>query len=306
MRKKRSAVIGMLAALLSTFVLCVVAQPAAATNSGICQEQPQDAVALMCNDGPATMYGYFITFIYPTPNYGGPPQFGYADLYDETNMITDTSDLSGGIAVGLDMHYIGSATQYRPYWIDYTNFGSYNYLDGGQPATQSDGKNHTFMVIPHCNGCATWDIFYDFNLVGTTGNQQAGDSFHMSTGWDLSGISGLAGFSQTQNRIRYLNGNYQFQQFDPPTVSTLSPDGDCSPGADPNYCFHFTTNISTVTNGSTTTVSSWDVSKTIISPPPASSTARPAQPPLTQPASDDSALLARAQHIVDQRLRAHR
>lgn len=101
------------------------------------------------------MYGAFITFIYPSVNYSAPPPFGRADLYNETNLITST-DLSGGIAVGLDMQYLGSETDYQPYWIDYTNHGAYNYI--GTYTTASDLKNHTFMVIPHCNGCTTWDV----------------------------------------------------------------------------------------------------------------------------------------------------
>ena len=275
--------------------------PAAEPAPGICQQQHQDAVALLCADGAQSMYGYFITFIYPTPTYNAAPPSGSADLYDETNMIT-SDNLSGGIAIGLDMHYTGSETDYRPYWIDYTNHGAYNFI--GTSTTTSDAKNHTFMVIPHCNGCTTWDVFYDFNLVGTTGTQPANDSFHISTGWDLSGISGHAGFSQTQNRIRFLDGNDVFNQFDPNVVSTLSPDGNCLPGVDPAYCFHFTTNISTVTSGSATTLSSWDVSKNIISP--ASNVINePSSTAVAAPGADN-ALVAAAQHIVDTRLGRHR
>jgi hypothetical protein len=263
--------------------------------SSVCQESPQDAVAFMCADTAQAMYGYFITFIYPTPTYSAPPTFGSADIRDETNMITG-SGLFGGIAVGLDLHYIGTETDYQPYWIDYNNDDTYHYI--GAYTTASDLKNHTFMVIPHCSGCSTWDIFYDFNLVGTTASQPSADSFHMTTGWDLYGIYGPVGFNQTQNRIQFLNGNLEFQQFDPGVTSTLSPDGDCSAGADPNYCFHFNTNVSTVTTNSVTTVASWDVSKDIINP---ATTAR-SKPPLPTSGPSAAQLLTRAQQIVDQRL----
>ena len=264
--------------------------------AGICQRQPRDAVALMCADGPQSTYGYFVTFIYPSVTFGGAPTGSSGELYDETNMITSL-DLSGGIAVGLDIHYDGTTTEYRPYWIDYTNHGSFNFI-GSFPNT-SDGENHSFMVLPHCNGCTTWDVLYDFNPVGTTGAQPENSSFHITTGWDIVGIPGYSGFNLTQNRIQYLDGNTVFNQFDPSWISTLSPDGDCSTGADPALCFHFGTNISTATNNPVTTISSSDVSKDILTPPAsAAGAAKVAKTPAVTHATPQDDLTAKAQPAV--------
>ncbi|GDY33976.1 hypothetical protein [Gandjariella thermophila] len=145
--------------------------------------------------------------------------------------------MAKSFALGLNMQYLGSETDYQPYWVDYTN--SYQYRPIGGHITSSDKKPHTFMAIPHCGGCNTWDIFYDFNLVATTGAQPSSSSHHVMTGWDLVGMYGPVSLTRTQNRIMFLDANYQFQRFDRTVTSTRAPDGNCAPGANPDYCWHY-------------------------------------------------------------------
>lgn len=299
-----------LAAVASAGVMAVAigGLPAAHADdvSSPCQLPPTDAVAQLCADQDQFLYGVFATFIYPDVTYGSPPEgpAGYNDLYNETQMYTNT-DLSASIAFGLDMHYIGSETEYQPYWVDYTNDPG-NFHPIGNFARSSDKLNHTFMAIPHCSGCKNWDIFYDFELVGTTGDQPDASSQHVRTGWDLAGIYGPVGLSTTQNRVMFLDGNYQFQRFDQAVTSTRAPDGNCSPGANSDYCWHFDTNINTVTNGSSQYVVSWDVTKQIIIPPPGSTPAAPgsltAGPRVGSHAAGSDDVRARAQQLVDARL----
>ncbi|OXM44813.1 hypothetical protein [Amycolatopsis alba] len=260
MRRRLFSVIAFCLLVVSQVV--ALAAPASAAGPSICQREPRDAVAQLCGDQDERMYGMFVTFTYPTPSYGAPPPFGYADFYNETQLFTDDA-MTKSFAFGLNMHYIGSGTDFQPYWIDYTAGYSYNKI--GARMQQPDGRLHTFMALPRCDNCATWDIYYDFALVGTTGTQPGPASHHLVTGWSLVDMSGLVALSSTSNRVMYLNGNKQFLRFAQVNTSTRAPAGNCAPGADPNYCFRFTTGVTT-TGGSYPAVVSWDVTKPIVRP----------------------------------------
>ncbi len=239
------------------------------------------------------MYGMFVTFTYPTPSYGAPPPYGVADFYNETQMFTDAA-MTKSFAFGLNMHYIGTGTDFRPYWIDFTADYTYHYI--GDRAAESDGRVHSFMAIPSCDNCKTWDIFYDFEQVGTTGAQPNPSSNHLMTGWTLIDMYGQVGLSQTRNRVMYLNGNYQFQRFDRTNISTRAPAGNCAPGADPKYCFRFDTAVTTTPSTTSERVVSWDVTKPIVNP-----SASPPVAAAEATGAEAAALERRAQEFVDAR-----
>lgn len=290
---RRVFVLGILLSFFTT-LSAFASSTASAAEASACDRAPRDAVAQMCADQSEPMYGVFVTFVYPDASYGAPPPFGIADFYNETEFFTDDA-MTRSFGFGLDMTYLGSNTEYQPYWVDY-NVG-YDFNRIGSPAPASDKKNHTFMAIPSCDNCRTWDIYYDFEVVGTTSSQPNPQSRHLMTGWLLQGMSGQVALSKTSNRIRFLDGNDQFRRFDVADVSTRAPAGDCSPGADPDYCFRFNTEVVTVPGTESDFVSAWDVTKPIVHP--GSRTAEP-----TAPSADAEfdALLARAQRIVDERL----
>ncbi|MFD4190813.1 hypothetical protein [Amycolatopsis thermoflava] len=283
--------------------MALLAAPGTASAAGasVCQREPRDAVAQMCADQNERMYGMFVTFVYPDVTYGGlAPTAGTVDFYNETQFFTDDL-MTKSFAFGLNMRYIGTETDYQPYWLDYTN--GYNFQKIGGYTTASDKLNHTFMAIPSCGNCTTWDIYYDFVKVGVTGNQPNPMSFHLMTGWDLTDIPGEVGLSTTSNRVRFLDGNNQFRQFNTVDTSVRAPDGYCEPGADPMYCWHWDTNVTSTADGR---VVSWDTSKPIVRPAVASPRTAIAAPP-AQPEDDTEieALVARAQRLVDEQY-AHR
>jgi hypothetical protein len=287
--------------LLAVTQILMNAAPANAAGPSICQREPRDAVAQMCGDQDEYMYGMFVTFAYPTPSYGGPPPFGSADFYNETQMFTDEA-MTKSFGFGLNMHYIGTQTDFQPYWVDYT--AGYSYQKIGSAKTQSDSRLHTFMAMPHCDNCTTWDIYYDFALVGTTGTQPGPSSHHLVTGWTLVDMSGLVGLSTTSNRVMYLNGNYQFQRFAQANTSTRAPAGNCAPGADPNYCFRFDTAVQTTSGSSYPYVTSWDVTKPIVRP--GAAVARTDAAARSAEAAEAHKLELRAQAFVDAKYRGKR
>lgn len=286
----RRIVAAFFVALMTTAAITVPGLAAAGASA--CARQPHDAVAQMCGDVDEKMYGLFATFIYPDVSYGPFAGTWPADFYNETQFFTDDA-MTKSFAVGLDIHYTGTGSDYQPYWVDYT--AGYDFHKIGTPAAASDHRNHTFTVLPTCENCPTWDIYYDFTKVGTTGAQPNPMSHHIMTGWDLTDIPGQVAFTATSNRVRYLTGNNIFAQFRRDAASFRAPDGDCSPGASALYCFHFDTAITT--SGTTGDVASWDVTKRIVNPGAAAMT--PTTPPQLTSGDDVDALLAQAQHLAD-------
>ncbi|WP_007023728.1 hypothetical protein [Saccharomonospora iraqiensis] len=244
------------------------------------------------------MYGVFITFTYPTANYEAPPpSWGPANSYNETEFFTDEA-MTSSFAFGLRMRYTAEGQQYQPYWLEYTP--SYRFHPVGEPMTETDGRLHTFMAIPHCDTCNTWDIFYDFELVGTTEEQPTGRSHHLITGWTLPDMFGPVGIGATSNRIMYLTGNKQFRRFSLSDTRTRVPDGNCDPGADPDYCWRFDTSVVTKPGTSGKYVVSWDVEKPIVKPGSTSDSQVPSPMGASVTAED---LERRAQAFVDSRYR---
>ncbi|MCP2303849.1 hypothetical protein [Actinokineospora globicatena] len=250
----------------------------------------------MCGDQSEYMYGVFVTFAFPTPTYSAPAPFGSADFYNETEFFTDDA-MTKSFAFGLDMRYSSTGTVFQPYWVDYSN--DYVYHNVGTALSAPDGRLHTFMAIPSCDNCSTWDVFYDFAKVGTTGGQPGPSSHHLMTGWLLSGMSGQMGLSATSNRVMYLNGNYQFQRFGRSAVTSRAPAGNCSPGANPKYCFRFDTAITTSPGTGENFVVSWDVTKPMVSP---GLVAHPAPTSGGAGLDDTASLEQRAQRLVDAHL----
>jgi len=237
-------------------------EPPSFAATGICAQQPRDAVAQLCADSNTDMLGAFYTLVYPTVRYGAG-SFPGAEAFNSTTFYFG-STLTQNLDFGLHVTYNGTTTSYSPYWVDETS--SFVLHPIGPATTAPDGRNHSFMILPHCGGCNTWDVFYDFNIVGTSRAAPTNRSRDMVTGWDLSGEFGKVSFANTQNHVQWLDPANLFEQFDTTWVSTRHPDGDCRAGADPEFCFKFTTNISTVTDATVTRVSSWDVAKSIVKP----------------------------------------
>lgn len=264
MRKRPELLAGIILSLITMLAAggTAAADAVAPADTGLCQMPPHDSVAQLCADTAANIYGSFTTFVFPTVQHD-TSSGSAGDVYDSTRFYTSDSQ-STSYEFGLDVGW-GSptgATTYQPYWVDYTT--GYEYHVIGNWSNQADGKNHTYMSYPHCSGCMSWDLYYDFNFVGTSHDGQNQNSHHLVTGWDLVTSSpGTVSFPLTSNRIQWLDGNYQFHRFSPGEISTRAPEGNCAPGADPNFCFHYDTAVVTDSAGA---VSSWNVTKNIVSP----------------------------------------
>lgn len=202
------------------------------------------------------MYGSFTAFIFPTVSHNTSSA---GNAYNATRVFTDDANMSTSYETGLEVGW-GSptgATTYRAYWVDYT--GGYDYHPIGDFTNAPDGRQHNFMSLPHCDGCRSTDIFYDFNFAGTTKDGVNAASHHVVTGWDLSSDSyNDIAFSRTTNRIQWLNGNLTWERFSPAEVKTRAPNGDCSIGSHPAYCWRFDTSVTQDGAGS---VAAWEVTK---------------------------------------------
>ncbi|MFD9701271.1 hypothetical protein [Lentzea sp. NPDC059081] len=223
---------------------------------GMCDRDPRNPVAQMCATTAANMYGSFTAFIFPSVSHSTSSA---GNAYNATRVFTDDANMSTSYEAGLEVGW-GSptgATTYRAYWVDYT--GGYNYHPIGDFVNSPDGRQHNFMSLPHCDGCRSTDIFYDFNFAGTTKDGVNAASHHVVTGWDFSSSSyNDIAFTRTTNRIQWLNGNLTWERFSPAEVKTRAPNGDCSIGSHPAYCWRFDTSVTQDGAGS---VAAWEVTK---------------------------------------------
>ncbi|WP_157984902.1 hypothetical protein [Lentzea terrae] len=223
---------------------------------GMCDRDPRNPVAQMCATTSAHMYGSFTAFIFPVVSHSTSSA---GNAYNATRVFTDDVDMSTSYETGLEVGW-GSptgATTYRAYWVDYT--GGYNYHPIGDFVNTPDSRQHNFMSLPHCDGCRSRDIFYDFNFAGTTKDGVNVASHHVVTGWELSSDSyNDIAFARTTNRVQWLNGNLTWERFSPAEVKTRAPNGDCSIGSDPAYCWRFDTSVTQDGAGS---VAAWEVTK---------------------------------------------
>lgn len=246
---------GLVAALGLSLLQGTVAQAA----PGMCDREPRDPVAQLCATTSANMYGSFTTFMYPLVSHGSSA----GNAYNSTRVFTDDVNMSTSYETGLDVGW-GSptgGTTYRAYWVDYT--GGYTYHPIGDFKTEPDDRPHTFMSLPHCDSCRSTDIFYDFNYAGTTKDGVNAASHHMVTGWLLtSDAYNNITFARTSNRIQWLTGNMTWAKFPSAEVKTRAPNGDCSIGSHPAYCWRFETNTARDASGA---VVSWDVTKPSVS-----------------------------------------
>ena len=226
---------------------------------GMCDRDPRNPVAQMCATTSAHMYGSFTAFIFPSVSHSTSSA---GNAYNATRVFTDDVNMSTSYETGLEVGW-GSptgATTYRAYWVDYT--GGYDYHPIGDFVNTPDSRQHTFMSLPHCDGCRSRDVFYDFNFAGTTKDGVNVASHHVVTGWELSSSSyNDIAFGRTTNRIQWLNGNLTWERFSPTNVKTRAPNGDCSIGSDPAYCWRFDTSVTQDGAGS---VAAWEVTKSTV------------------------------------------
>lgn len=277
---------GLAAVLGLSLLQGTTAQAAAA---GMCDRDPRNPVAQLCATTTANMYGSFTSFMFPVVSHGTSSA---GNAYNATRVFTDDANMSTSYETGLEVGW-GSptgATTYRAYWVDYT--GGYSYHPIGDFTNTPDDRPHTFMSLPHCDGCRSTDIFYDFNFAGTTMDGVNAASRHMVTGWELdSGSYNDITFARTANRIQWLTGNQTWARFTPAEVKTRAPNGDCSIGSHPAYCWRFDTNIVRDGSGS---VAAWEVTK----PSVQSAEAGPAKSALQQATRSSNVDQGRLQECI--------
>lgn len=280
-----------------------------------CEREPRTAVAQVCADTAANQYGMFVSYAIPLLEFGAPPS-GATTAAHETEVFTDGA-MTKSFAFGIQATYFGDRTEFQPYWADYTNGKPFQPV--GPPTTTPDRRLRTFLAIPSCAGCRTWDVFYDYVLAGTTGEQPDVAVHHVMSGWSLDGMYGPVTLGPSSTRLRYLDGNYVFARYDRAETRVRAPDGDCGAGADPEYCWHFDTRI-TDTGGTPAYVTAFEVTKPIVRPPaPRAASPGPRAPRALPPGADADAgaggvgaerateqLIVRAQRLVDARLHPDR
>lgn len=275
----------LVAIALSCVLLSIVSVCGPATalaDPGACTKFVGGLQALLCVNQNARAYGIFTTFIYPDVSHDR----GWSTTRNITRFYTDPVNgewIELGIRV--EARHEGGVT-YQPYWYAHPHGPATRMPE----STVSDRKVHTFMAIPHCSGCKQWDVFYDFDPVGTTPELSSDMALYMSTGWHADYDTTAIG--RTRNRVKFLNGNRTFEPFSRSTTSTLVSTRLCSSVR----CTWYDTSLSL--DGDY--VSSWDVA---LNSSPAARFTTPSES-LSSSAGEREVveLERRAQQIVDERL----
>jgi hypothetical protein len=174
----------------------------------------------------------------------GAGSFASADAFNSTRVYTNANKST---SVELGTHYTNAngVTQYQPYWVTYGPQYTYHAISAAHAGP--DNLNHTFTAIRSCATCTTWDVGFDYRKIATASGQTNGYSQYVTSGWDVWGEYGKTTFAAQPNRLQFLTGNNNWNRFEYASTVVAQNAGDCTAGADPEYCWQFT-----VTRGSET------------------------------------------------------
>lgn len=168
-------------------------------------------------------------------------------INDEMWLYTN-SNLSQWVETGLRNGYDPTdpcqCTAYEAFWADFNNQGyefRHTILN-----TTPNGTNHVYEVLNQGGGSTHWNVYYDYNLVGTSTNQISSQAYVHQSGIEVGGPVDPSDHADTfNNYLQVYNGGWK----------NWSSEGtwiDYPCGANPQgYCL----------NGSSSILSEWSANK---------------------------------------------
>lgn len=224
------------------------------------------------------------------------------------NYLTVTPDTTAfsNVRIGLYAQKTGPNTAtYAPHWEELTGQGGRETAvnTGSGPGT-ADGKNHSYLLQRQPNG-DQWEVFYDFNSVGTTTGQKPvprGDQNRIDVGLEVNHPEHV-NVPLFDDRPQYLSENKVWSRLLPDRTASqlgLGTCGEKDPFTNtvntPPYCFDATQTLETPKPATPPGIASWRVGKPLVATtpaPPAHSSA------FSAPGADDRPAIY---HGVDQQL----
>ncbi|MEV7356849.1 hypothetical protein [Kitasatospora sp. NPDC091276] len=253
--------------------------------------------AMLCSNAGQPIRGAFATWR------NLPVTFDSSDnpniMVGAANYLTVTPDIasSATVRIGLYAQKTGAqSASYAPHWEEVPDQGGgrETAINVGVGPDRADGRNHSYLLQRQDNG-DQWEVFYDFNSVGTTTGQKpvsrASDGNRVDVGLEVNHPEHVD-VPVFEDRPQWMDENKVWGRFAPANTATqlgLGRCGDLRPGStSPNtapYCFTAQQTTSTPPPPSFPVTTSWNVGKPLAEPAPiAPVTARTlASPALERP-----------------------
>ncbi|MEU4862527.1 hypothetical protein ACIG0C_29965 [Kitasatospora aureofaciens] len=197
------------------------------------------------------------------------------------NYLTVTPDISSfaTVRIGLYAQKTGSqSASYAPHWEEVPSQGGgrETAINIGVGPDQADGRNHSYLLQRQDNG-DQWDVFYDFNSVGTTTGQKpvprASEGNRIDVGLEVNHPEHVD-VPVFEDRALWMDENKVWGRFAPANTATqlgLGKCGDPSPSGTPHtapYCFTAQQEPNTQPLPSPPGTVSWNVGKPLAAPAP--------------------------------------
>ncbi|MFV2021690.1 RICIN domain-containing protein [Micromonospora sp. LOL_023] len=168
---------------------------------------------LCVNTGSQPMFGLFGTFrnqqISFEPEASTLPNtlVNFIELRSLNNQLSDSA--VDGVEFGLHASFNPNdgLQEYFPYWVEWgEQTEEYHGISGMPNGSIADGRLHHYLLL--ANGDRTqWDVFYDYNLVGTT-RLQEGARFQNSYAITSVIYPNVVSTSEPfENRVQVSDGN---------------------------------------------------------------------------------------------------
>ncbi|WP_369185421.1 hypothetical protein [Streptomyces sp. Y1] len=166
------------------------------------------------------------------------------------NYLTVTPDISSfaTVRIGLYAQKTGAqSASYAPHWEEVPDQGGgrETAINVGVGPNQADGRNHSYLLQRQDNG-DQWEVFYDFNSVGTTTGQKpvsrASEGNRIDVGLEVNHPEHVD-VPVFEDRVQRMDENKVWGRFAPANTATqlgLGKCGELGPSGTPYtapYCF---------------------------------------------------------------------
>lgn len=180
---------------------------------------PDRAEVGLCVQEDAPVSGVMVNFRQQPVSFTGPPPGspsnpGYNNFSNQVNW--NPVDSSGGDS-GYDYEEMGwrasytaltGSTAHTAYWLEGSETAEVYWPISRPDSTLADGSVHTWMSMGTSAG--QWDVFYDFNLVGTTQHATGSRTRQLQTGLFAGYAEYAALATPFENRMQVFgNGTWR-------------------------------------------------------------------------------------------------
>ncbi|MET8626345.1 hypothetical protein ABZW30_21760 [Kitasatospora sp. NPDC004669] len=198
------------------------------------------------------------------------------------NYLTVTPDIASSATVRIGLYAQKTDAQsasYAPHWEEVPDQGGgrETAVNVGVGPNQADGRNHSYLLQRQDNG-DQWEVFYDFNSVGTTTGQKpvsrASEGNRIDVGLEVNHPEHVD-VPVFEDRALWMDENKVWARFAPANTATqlgLGKCGDPRPGSNTPYtapyCFTAQQKTNTQPLPSPPGTASWSAGKPLATPAP--------------------------------------